>query len=218
MSPPPCLTVGMRFYSLCLVFSKGTSTFSHSLQKKKITICIPTVAHQEQVEVQQVAEQQRPQHLIIIQQNQQQQLVEQQRQQQLLIIQQQQQLAAEAEARRLQEERRQVEIKKQMEKRTEVKKEVVNKEQVIKKDVVKVTRTEPVRKKVLLSSSSSFSASSSSSQSLSELYSLRLRLEAAESTLSQHVHISVGDDGARDCGLKIIQLEVNPNSETWGWG
>ncbi|KAM6922036.1 desmoplakin-B [Xenentodon cancila] len=108
-------------------------------------------------------------------------------------------------ARRLEEERQRVELKKQVEKKTEVKKEVVNKEHVIKKDVVKVTKTEPVRRKVLLSSSSS--SSSSSSQSLSELHSLRLRLEAAEGTLSQHVHICVGDDGARDCGLRIIQLE-----------
>uniref|UniRef100_A0A3P8TLQ1 Desmoplakin b n=1 Tax=Amphiprion percula TaxID=161767 RepID=A0A3P8TLQ1_AMPPE len=56
-------------------------------------------------------------------------------------------------------------------------------------------------------SSSSVSSASSSSHSLSELHSLRLRLEAAESMLSQHLHVCVGEDAVHDCGLKIIQLE-----------
>ncbi|XP_073332986.1 desmoplakin-A-like [Pagrus major] len=60
--------------------------------------------------------------------------------------------------------------------------------------------------KVLLSSSSSSSASSSS-RSLSELHELRLRLEATEGTLSQHIHICLGDNGVHDCGLKITELE-----------
>nr|XP_033936274.1 desmoplakin-like [Pseudochaenichthys georgianus] len=51
-------------------------------------------------------------------------------------------------------------------------------------------------------------SSSSSSRSLSELHTLRLKLEGAEGTLSQHVHICLGDDGIRDCGLKISQLET----------
>ncbi|XP_061594907.1 epiplakin-like [Cololabis saira] len=153
---------------------------------------------QQQVQLQQ-------QHHLQLQQQQQLQL---QQQQQLQLQQQQQQQAAaeEEEARMLEEERLRVELKKQAEKKTEVKKEVVKKEQVIKKEVVKVIRTEPVKRKVVRTSSSS-SSSSSSSQSLSELHSLRLRLEAAEGSLSQHVHICVGDDGARDCGLRIIQLE-----------
>uniref|UniRef100_A0A3Q3X8R6 Uncharacterized protein n=1 Tax=Mola mola TaxID=94237 RepID=A0A3Q3X8R6_MOLML len=46
------------------------------------------------------------------------------------------------------------------------------------------------------------------STSLSELHALRLRLEGAESMLSQHVHIYFGDDGVHDCGLKINQLET----------
>ncbi|XP_028442753.1 desmoplakin-B [Perca flavescens] len=47
-----------------------------------------------------------------------------------------------------------------------------------------------------------------SSRSLSELHALRLRLEGAEGSLSQHVHICLGDDGMHDCGLKISQLET----------
>uniref|UniRef100_A0A3P8THS1 Desmoplakin b n=1 Tax=Amphiprion percula TaxID=161767 RepID=A0A3P8THS1_AMPPE len=66
-------------------------------------------------------------------------------------------------------------------------------------------QTEPVRRRV---SSSSVSSASSSSHSLSELHSLRLRLEAAESMLSQHLHVCVGEDAVHDCGLKIIQLET----------
>uniref|UniRef100_A0A3Q1ERP6 Desmoplakin b n=1 Tax=Acanthochromis polyacanthus TaxID=80966 RepID=A0A3Q1ERP6_9TELE len=57
-------------------------------------------------------------------------------------------------------------------------------------------------------SSSSVSTASSSSHSLSELHSLRLRLEAAESMLSQHLHVCVGEDAVHDCGLKISQLEM----------
>ncbi|XP_074523940.1 desmoplakin-A-like [Halichoeres trimaculatus] len=46
------------------------------------------------------------------------------------------------------------------------------------------------------------------SRSLTELHALRLRLDGAEDTLSQHVHICLGDDGVNDCGLKISQLEL----------
>lgn len=92
-------------------------------------------------------------------------------------------------------------MRKLAERKAEVKKEVVKKDQAIKK-------TEQVKRKVLLSSSSASSASSSS-RSLSELHELRLRLEAIEGTLSQHIHICLGDNGVHDCGLKIIELEVN---------
>uniref|UniRef100_A0A087X5J0 Desmoplakin n=1 Tax=Poecilia formosa TaxID=48698 RepID=A0A087X5J0_POEFO len=78
------------------------------------------------------------------------------------------------------------------------------KEQVIKKEVVKVTKTEQRRK---VSSSSSSSALSSASRLLSELHGLRLRMDTAEGSLSQYVHICFGDDGAKDCGAKITQLE-----------
>uniref|UniRef100_A0A8C9Y9L3 Desmoplakin n=1 Tax=Sander lucioperca TaxID=283035 RepID=A0A8C9Y9L3_SANLU len=47
-----------------------------------------------------------------------------------------------------------------------------------------------------------------SSRSLSELHALRLRLEGAEGSLSQHVHICLGDNEMHDCGLKISQLET----------
>ncbi|MEQ2313930.1 hypothetical protein AMECASPLE_006947, partial [Ameca splendens] len=110
-------------------------------------------------------------------------------------VHQQQKAAAEEEAKRLEEERRQTELKNQ------AKKEVMEKEQVIKKDMMKVTKTEQKRKV------SSSSVSSLSSHLLSELHALRLRMDVAEGSLSQYVHICFGDDGVRDCGLKITQLE-----------
>ncbi|XP_056893777.1 desmoplakin-A isoform X1 [Takifugu flavidus] len=79
--------------------------------------------------------------------------------------------------------------------RGEAKKQATKKEQTLKKEVVKVVKTEPPKKKVVMSSS------------LSDLHALRLRLEGAEGTLSQHIHICLGDDGVHDCGLKITQLE-----------
>ncbi|XP_034003438.1 desmoplakin-like isoform X2 [Trematomus bernacchii] len=122
-------------------------------------------------------------------------LIQQQQQQQLLL---EQQAAAEAEARRLEELRRREEVKKV--KKIEVR--VVNK---VKKEEVKATKAEVVKK---VGKGSSSSSSFSSSRSLSELHTLRLKLEGAEGTLSQHVHICLGDDGIRDCGLKISQLET----------
>eukprot|EP00066_Takifugu_rubripes_P026498 XP_011615764.1 PREDICTED: desmoplakin-like [Takifugu rubripes] len=91
---------------------------------------------------------------------------------------------AEEEAKRREEERR----------RGEAKKQATKKEQTLKKEVVKVVKTEPPKKVVM-------------SSSLSDLHALRLRLEGAEGTLSQHIHICLGDDGVHDCGLKITQLE-----------
>ncbi|XP_061739744.1 desmoplakin-A-like isoform X2 [Nerophis ophidion] len=67
-------------------------------------------------------------------------------------------------------------------------------EQLRAEKKVKVTKTE--KKKVV-----------SSSRSLTELLTLRLKLESAEGLLSQHIHVCFGDDGAKDCSLKIIQLE-----------
>ncbi|XP_077450686.1 LOW QUALITY PROTEIN: desmoplakin-B [Stigmatopora argus] len=46
-----------------------------------------------------------------------------------------------------------------------------------------------------------------SSHILTELQILRLKLEAVEGLLAQHVHFCFGDDGTKDCGLKITQLE-----------
>uniref|UniRef100_A0A3P9GZS7 Desmoplakin b n=1 Tax=Oryzias latipes TaxID=8090 RepID=A0A3P9GZS7_ORYLA len=62
-------------------------------------------------------------------------------------------------------------------------------------------------RRVLLSSSSSSSASFSS-QMLTELHTLRLRVETAEGMLSQHIHICVGDDGVQDCSLRITELQM----------
>ncbi|KAK5930371.1 hypothetical protein CgunFtcFv8_026608 [Champsocephalus gunnari] len=140
-------------------------------------------AYAGKLEAERAADQQNAQYLILIQQ---------QQEQQLLL---EQQAAAEAEARRLEELRRREEVKKV--KKTEVR--VVTK--VHKKEEVKATKAEVVKKV-------GKGSSSSSSRSLSELHTLRLKLEGAEGTLSQHVHICLGDDGIRDCGLKISQLET----------
>ncbi|KAM9365280.1 desmoplakin-B [Pholidichthys leucotaenia] len=96
----------------------------------------------------------------------------------------------EEQARVAEEERRRAELRKQAERKKEV--------SVIQREVGKTIKTEPGKGRL---------SSSSSSHSLSELHSLRLRLEAAEDELSQHVHVCFGDDGARDCSLKISQLE-----------
>ncbi|XP_072244874.1 uncharacterized protein [Leuresthes tenuis] len=168
---------------------------------EQMVVQLPTfIAQQQQIEVQQPVEQQMTQ-LYIIQQPQQiavtqdiSQLEQQQQQQQ-----QQQQLQ--------QLQQQQVEVKKIVEKKVEAKKEVVKKVQAVKKDTVKVTKTDSIKRKVLLSSSSS-SSTAMSSHTLSELHELRMRLDAAEGTLSQHIHICIGDEGVRDCGLKITQLET----------
>ncbi|XP_037829963.1 desmoplakin isoform X2 [Kryptolebias marmoratus] len=186
----------------------------------KLVVELPTyAATQEEIQVEETTDvEQQQQHLIFLQQ---QQAAEQQRmiilqqppeQQRLIILQQQQQqqqqAVAEEEARRLEEnkrleeERRRAELKRQSSKKTEIKKEVAVKQQQIKREVVKSTKTEPSRK-----TSSTSSLSSSSSHLLTELHTLRLRMEAAEGTLSQYVHICFGEDGARDCGFKITQLE-----------
>uniref|UniRef100_A0AAQ6IHT3 Desmoplakin b n=1 Tax=Anabas testudineus TaxID=64144 RepID=A0AAQ6IHT3_ANATE len=154
----------------------------------QLVIQLPTyIAQQEQIELQQVAPQQHPTQLIIIQQP-------------------HLQVAVEEEARKLEDERRRLEIKKVTERKTEVRKEVENKEQVSKKDTVKITKIDPGKKKIVGSTSSR--SSSSSSRSLSELHVLRLKLEAAEGSLSQHVHICLGDDGVHDCVVRITQLET----------
>lgn len=81
-----------------------------------------------------------------------------------------------------------------------MKKQATKKDSTIKKEVVKVIKTELPKKKVVMSSS------------LTALHALRHRLEGAEATLSQHVHIGLGDDGVHDCGLRITQLEVNADA------
>lgn len=92
--------------------------------------------------------------------------------------------AADEDARQLEEERLRTELTK------------------VKREVVRVSKAEPLKKKV-----------ASSSHTLTELQALRLKLAAAEGLLSQHVHICLGDDGAKDCGLKIIHLEVSANGQ-----
>uniref|UniRef100_A0A3B4Y9Q9 Desmoplakin n=1 Tax=Seriola lalandi dorsalis TaxID=1841481 RepID=A0A3B4Y9Q9_SERLL len=66
----------------------------------------------------------------------------------------------------------------------------------VKKKEVKGTKTDQGKKKV-------------TSRSLSELYALRLRLESAESLLSQHVClICLGEDEVHNCGLRITELQT----------
>ncbi|KAM9848762.1 desmoplakin-B [Aulostomus maculatus] len=127
-----------------------------------LVVQLPTyIAQQEQIGIQQVAEQQRLA------------------------------AAAEEEARRTEEERLRLEEERR---RAELRKAEKKKE--VKKEVVKVVKAEPVKRKVVVAS-----------RSLSELHALRLRLEAVEDLLSQHVHVCVGEDGVHDCGIKFTQLE-----------
>ncbi|XP_029355195.1 desmoplakin-B isoform X2 [Echeneis naucrates] len=123
----------------------------------------------------------------------------QQQQPHVIIIQQQEQQTvaeskakaeAEVEAKRYEEERQQAEQRKLMEKKVEAKKGHVSRKEVKK--------MEGGKKKTTMSSS----------QSLSELHSLRLRLEAAERLLNQYIHICLGDDGVHECGLRINQIEA----------
>lgn len=176
-----------------LIHTFAFGCFPLLVLKENLNLFLLTVAQQEQIESQQAAAQQ----------------------QQLIIIQQQQlqQAAAEEETRRLEDERRRVEVKKVAERKTEVKKEVVNKEQVTKKETAKMTKTEAAKKKIVVSSVQP--SSYSSSRSLSELLTLRLKLEAAEGSLSQHVHICLGDDGVHDCVLRITQLEVGRQTQKY---
>ncbi|KAM6962578.1 desmoplakin-B [Aplochiton taeniatus] len=100
--------------------------------------------------------------------------------------------AAREQAARLQAAREQV-AKREEVLRAESKN--VNREVIRTKEVM-VVRKEPAKSQVV-----------SSSHSLTELHALRLKLEAAEGSLSQHMHVCLGEDGAHDCGLRINQLE-----------
>ncbi|XP_040041127.2 desmoplakin-B isoform X2 [Gasterosteus aculeatus] len=114
-----------------------------------------------------------------------------------------------AEARRLEEEARmREEAGRREEEARKLKEETGKLEQ--EKKCKKVKKKEVLKKvKVTQSTASSTSTStSSSSRSLTELHALRLRLDGGEDTLSQHVHVCLGDDGMHDCGLKISQLET----------
>lgn len=100
-------------------------------------------------------------------------------QQQIILVQQQEQQAA-ADA----EARRLEEERRQV----ELRRLTAKKEQVVKKEVKKKVTT---------------------SRSLLDLHALRLRLESAESLLSQHIClICLGEDGVHECGVRIMQLEV----------
>ncbi|XP_064791863.1 desmoplakin-A-like isoform X3 [Oncorhynchus masou masou] len=89
------------------------------------------------------------------------------------------------------EEARILVVNQEEAKKIEETKIVEVKQQDVKKGVVK-----KVKKKVVVTS-----------HSLTELHTLRQRLEEAEAGLTQHIHICLGEDGAHDCGLRIIQLE-----------
>ncbi|XP_037625459.1 epiplakin-like isoform X5 [Sebastes umbrosus] len=204
----------------------------------QIVVELPTyIAQQEHIEVQQASGQQYQQQLILVQQ-----ASNQQHQQQLILLQQQQQqqAAAEAEARRLEEEarwreeearrleeetrrreaearrleeetrRREAETRRLEEerRRAELKRAKKTEVKLVKKVKVVTSSAAPPVSSHSFSSSSTSTSSSSSSRSLTELHALRLRLEASEGTLSQHVHICLGDDWMHDCGLKISELEM----------
>ncbi|XP_031641573.1 desmoplakin isoform X2 [Oncorhynchus kisutch] len=89
------------------------------------------------------------------------------------------------------EEEARILVVNQEAKKIEETKIVEVKQQDVKKGVVK-----KVKKKVVVTS-----------HSLTELHTLRQRLEEAEAGLTQHIHICLGEDGVHDCGLRISQLE-----------
>nr|XP_029489020.1 desmoplakin-like isoform X3 [Oncorhynchus nerka] len=89
------------------------------------------------------------------------------------------------------EEARILVVNQEEAKKIEETKIVEVKQQDVKKGVIK-----KVKKKVVVTS-----------HSLTELHTLRQRLEEAEAGLTQHIHICLGEDGAHDCGLRISQLE-----------
>ncbi|XP_077573490.1 desmoplakin-B isoform X2 [Stigmatopora nigra] len=66
----------------------------------------------------------------------------------------------------------------------------------LKKEVVKGLRMEPTKNKA-----------ARSSHILTELQILRLKLEAVEGLLARQIHFCLGDNGTKDCSLKITQLE-----------
>ncbi|XP_078114469.1 desmoplakin-B isoform X1 [Sander vitreus] len=146
---------------------------------EQIVVQLPTyIAQQEQIEVQQAAEQQQQQQLIIIAEAKRRE-EEARRREEEARRREEEARRREEEARRREEDRRRAEQKKRVKDVKVVTKEI---------KTVEVSRT--------------------SSRSLSELHALRLRLEGAEGSLSQHVHICLGDDGMHDCDLKISQLET----------
>ncbi|XP_030228823.1 desmoplakin-B [Gadus morhua] len=121
-----------------------------------------------------------------------------------------------AETQRLEEEVRLREEKRKIEeakRKVELQKVEVKKDHAIKKEAVRTIKAESVKRKTSSSAFSSTSSSSSSfhgssSHSLMELRTLRTRMESAEGSLNQHIHISLGDDKVRECGLRITELET----------
>ncbi|XP_039666821.1 desmoplakin isoform X2 [Perca fluviatilis] len=149
---------------------------------EQIVVQLPTyIAQQEHIEVQQASKQQH-----------QQQLIEEEARRRK-----EEARKREEEARRREEEARmrEEEARRREDEARRLKEEARRREE----DKRKAEQKKRVKEKVVIKTSS---------RSLSELHALRLRLEGAEGSLSQHVHICLGDDGMHDCGLKISQLET----------
>ncbi|XP_034738406.1 desmoplakin-like isoform X13 [Etheostoma cragini] len=164
---------------------------------EQIVVQLPTyISQQEQIEVQQATEQQ---HQLIIIQNQQQQHTTAEAE---AGRREEEARRLKEEARRLKEEarRREEEGRKREEEARRREEDKLRAEQKKRVKDVKVVKKEIKTVEVI--------GLKTSSRSLSELHALRLRLEGAEGSLSQHVHICLGDNGMHDCGLKISQLET----------
>lgn len=79
---------------------------------------------------------------------------------------------------------------------------VVQPELPIKANTTKITNTS------CTGTSISTQGSNMSLSLLSDLQALRRRLELAESGLSHHLHVSLGENSVQECSQRLLKLEV----------
>lgn len=76
-----------------------------------------------------------------------------------------------------------------------------NGEKIIKPDVAKPDAQVPIKQPTKTSTTISLSL-------LSNLQEIRRRLEIAESSLTDHLHIPLGDNNVHECSVHIQNLQV----------
>lgn len=77
---------------------------------------------------------------------------------------------------------------------------------MVKKEVVKlVVQHEPPIK---VETTNTLQGSTLSLTLLSDLHALRRRLELAESGLSHHLHVPLGENSVQECSQRLLKLEV----------
>ena len=80
-------------------------------------------------------------------------------------------------------------------------------------DVIKPSTSKPVQAETTKSTTKTTVCKTTVSSALSvtllsELNALRRRLELAESGLSQHLHIPLGENSVQECSQRLLVLEV----------